>query len=147
VPTTVAAQPGAPYSNERLPEVGSLVVFANSGVAAQHKAQHAWQVLRVTSSARGGIYGGVSVCGVGDGVEVASGIGPSDLAAPGESTGWLGVHYAVGMGCGAGVVEAVLEAHREVPPACRGAWPNPTRYALHPQPPHHYTCVAYLLSP
>ena len=116
VPTTVAAQPGVPYSDDRLPGVGSLVVFANDGVAAQHKAKHAWQVVRVTAATkRGALFGGVSVCGVGDGVELASGMDPSDLAEPGESTGWLGVHYAVAMGCGAGVVEALLEAHREVP--------------------------------
>ena len=56
----------------------------------------------------------MSVCGVVDGVEVASGIEPSDLAEPGESTGWLGVHYALAMGCGLGVVGAVLDAHPEV---------------------------------
>ena len=106
----MAAQPGAPYSNDRLPEVASLVVFANAEVAAKYKARHAWGVMRVTASQ----YGKVSVCGVGDGVEVASGIDPSDLAEPGESTGWLGVHYAVAMGCGLGVVGAVLEAHPEV---------------------------------
>ena len=90
----------------------SLVVFANGGAAAKHKARHAWGVMRVTAV---GQYGGsVSVCGVVDGVEVASGIEPSDLAEPGESTGWLGVHYAVGMGCGLGVVGAVLDAHPEV---------------------------------
>ena len=91
--------------------MGSLVVFANGVVAAKHNARHAWGVMRVTAVDQ---YGRVSVCGVVDGVEVASGIEPSDLAEPGESTGWLGVHYAVGMGCGLGVVGAVLEAHPEV---------------------------------
>ena len=91
------------------------MVFANGGVAAQHKAKHAWQVVRVTAATKREYgAGGVSVCGVGDGVELASGMDPSDLAEPGESTGWLGVHYAVAMGCGAGVVEAVLEAHPQV---------------------------------
>ena len=47
MPTSLAAQPGAPYSNEWLPEVGSLVVFANGGLAAKHKARHAWVVMRV----------------------------------------------------------------------------------------------------
>ena len=96
--------------------MGSLVVFANGVVAARHKARHAWRVMRVTATSQkyGGLFGGVSVCRVVDGVEVASGIPPSDLAEPGESTGWLGVHYAVGMGCGVGVVRAVLEAHPEV---------------------------------
>ena len=111
VPTSVAAQPGAPYSSDRLPEVGSLVVFANGAVAAKHKARHAWGVMRVTAVK---LHGGVSVCGVVDGVELASGIEPSDLAQPGESTGWLGVHFAVAMGCGLGVVGAMLEAHPEV---------------------------------
>ena len=43
----MAAQPGAPYSDARLPGMGSLVVFANGGVAARHKAKHAWQVVPV----------------------------------------------------------------------------------------------------
>ena len=120
MPTSVAAQPGAPYSRDRVPEVGSLVVFANGGVAARHKARHAWGVMRVTAASGGR----VSVCGVVDGVEVASGIDPSDLAEPGESTGWLGVHYAVVMGCGLGVVGAVLEAHPEV------TMPVPSPYVL-----------------
>ena len=93
--------------------MGSLVVFANGGVAARHKARHAWGVMRVTA-ASDQFGGAVSVCGVVDGVEVAPEIEPSDLAQPGESTGWLGVHYALGMGCGLGVVGAVLEAHPEV---------------------------------
>ena len=93
------------------------MVIANEGVAVQRKAEHPWQVVRVTAASKRkyGAGHGVSVCGVGDGVELASGMDPSDLAEPGESTGWLGVHYAVAMGCGAGVVEALLEAHREVP--------------------------------
>ena len=91
-----------------------MVVSVNGMLAAQHKARHAWVVMRVTAAdkMRGGR---VSVCGVVDGVELASGIAASDLAEPGESTGWLGVHYAVGMGCGLGVVAAMLEAHPEVP--------------------------------
>ena len=127
----MAAQPGAPYSNDRLPEVASLVVFANGEVAAKHKARHAWGVMRVTAASQkeGGYFGGgVSVCGVVDGVEVASGIDPSDLAEPGESTGWLGVHYAVGMGCGLGVVGAVLDAHPEV------MMPVPSRLLATAQP-------------
>ena len=125
MPTSVAAQPGAPYSRDRLPEVASLVVFANGGVAAKHKARHAWGVMRVTAADQ---YGRVSVCGVVDGAEVASGIGPSDLAEPGESTGWLGVHYALWMGCGLGVVGAVLEAHPEV------MMPAPSRLLATAQP-------------
>ena len=31
-----------------------------------------------------------------------------------EPGGGMALHYAVAMGCGAGVVEALLEAHREV---------------------------------
>ena len=60
MPTTLAAQPGAPYSNDRLPEVASLVVFANGGVAAKHKARHAWGVMRVTAASQkqGGLFGG-----------------------------------------------------------------------------------------
>jgi hypothetical protein len=94
-----------------------LVVFVNGMLAAQHKARHAWVVMRVTAvDTKGGDqYGRVSVCGVVDGVELASGIKAPVLAEPGESTGWLGVHYAVGMGWGLGVVTAVLEAHPEVP--------------------------------
>ena len=65
----MAAQPGAPYSRDRLPEVGSLVVFANGGAAARHKARHAWGVMRVTTASQKqvGLFGGggvVSVCGV-----------------------------------------------------------------------------------
>ena len=129
MPTSVAAQPGAPYSRDRLPEVASLVVFANGGVAERHKARHAWGVMRVTAAIKNQ-FGNtvVSVCGVGDGVEVASGIEPSDLAEPGESTGWLGVHYALGMGCGLGVVGAVLEAHPEV------MMPVPSRLLATAQP-------------
>ena len=98
------------------------MVFANGGVAAKHKARHAWGVMRVTAVDQ--FSGRVSVCGVGDGVEVASGIEASDLAQPGESTGWLGVHYAVVMGCALGVVGAVLEAHPEV------TMPVPSPYVL-----------------
>ena len=115
----MAAQPGAPYSYDRLPEVGSLVVFANGVVAARHKARHAWVVMRVTAASQRGrafsLDGGVSVCGVGDGVELTLKIDDlSDLAEAGESTGWMAVHYAVATGCGLKVVEAVLEAYAEV---------------------------------
>ena len=101
-----------------MPKVGWSVVFANGAVAAKHKAKHAWVVMRVTDIDQyidQDIGQTVSVCGVVDGVELASGIAASDLAEPGESTGWLGVHYAVGMGCGLGVVASMLEAHPEVP--------------------------------
>ena len=116
VPTTVAARPGPAYSNDRLPEVGSSVVFKDAGAAARHKAkQHPWVAMRVTKAGNGGFGGGgVSVCGVGDGVEIASEIDPSHLAELGDSTEWLPLHYAIVMGCDASVAKALLEAHPEV---------------------------------
>ena len=113
VPATMAARPGPAYSHDRLPEVGSSVVFKDAAVAAAYTAKHhPWVAMRVTAASRS-YSGGVSVCGVGDGVEIASGIDPSHLAEA-QDRAWLPLHYAMVMGCEASVVKALLEAHPEV---------------------------------
>ena len=109
--------------------MGSSVVFENGPClenAAQKKVKHKWLVMRVTErpqhrSAFDARYdpNEVHVCGVGDGLRLGDDQNPAniqaqDLVEPGESTGWLGVHYALVMGCGLGVVQAVLETHPEV---------------------------------